>query len=253
MAGHSKWANIKHKKARQDKKRAKKFAKLSKKITSAARRGGGDPEFNAELRVFVDKAKDANMPKDNIERAIKKGTGELDGVSYIDFNYEGYGPGGVAIYVTGATDNRNRSVSEIRHLFDSHGGKLGEDGCVNWMFKDRGILSIDADAVDDADELMLLAVEEGALDFEQEDGVVTVTTEVSDFIPLREAVVDTGIDDFMTDEITKVADSHVSPDVPTTQTNVDLIEALEDHDDVENVYHNLELSDEAAAALQQEG
>jgi transcriptional/translational regulatory protein YebC/TACO1 len=121
------------------------------------------------------------------------------------------------------------------------------------MFKDRGILSIDADEVDDADELMLLAVEEGALDFEQADGVVTVTTEVSDFIPLREAVVDTGIDDFITDEITKVADSHVSPDLPTTQTNVDLIEALEDHDDVENVYHNLELSDEAADALQQEG
>jgi YebC/PmpR family DNA-binding regulatory protein len=253
MAGHSKWANIKHKKARQDKKRAKRFAKLSKKITSAARRGGGDPEFNAELRVFVDKAKDANMPKDNIERAIKKGTGELDGVSYIDFNYEGYGPGGVAIYVTGSTDNRNRSVSEIRHMFESHGGKLGEDGCVNWMFNDRGIISIDEDEIADADELMMLAVEEGALDFEQDDGVVTMTTEVPEFIALREATVDSGVDAFITDEITKIADSHVSPDVSTTRTNIDLIESLEDHDDVENVYHNLELSDEAADAMEQEG
>ncbi len=249
MAGHSKWANIKHKKAREDAKRGKIFSKLVKKITSAARRGGGDPDTNNELRLFIDKAKDANMPKENIERAIKKGTGELEGVSYDEFNYEGYGPGGVAIFLTGATDNRNRTVAEIRHMFGEHNGNLGEDGCVNWMFKDRGLLSVSSEEVDDPDELMEIALENGAVDFEQEDGVITIQTEVVDFMQMRNALVAAGYDNFMTDEITKLAENHIAPDLKTAQTNLNLIEALEDHDDIENVYHNLELSDEVAEAM----
>ncbi len=249
MAGHSKWANIKHKKAREDAKRGKIFSKLVKKITSAARRGGGDPEINNELRLFIDKAKDANMPKDNIERAIKKGTGDLEGVSYDAFTYEGYGPGGVAIFLTGATDNRNRTVAEVRHIFSERNGNLGEDGCVNWMFKDRGLISISEDQVDDVDEIMELALENGAVDFEVEDGVVTIQTEVPDYMTLRGALEEAGYDEFMSDDITKLAENQVAPDPSTTETNLNLIEDLEEHDDIENVYHNLELSDEAAAQL----
>ena len=249
MAGHSKWANIKHKKKRQDKKRGKIFSKIVKKITSAARRGGGDPETNPELRVYIDKAKDANMPKENVERAIKKGTGELEGVSYIDFKYEGYGPGGVAIFLTGSTDNRNRTVAEIRHMFSEHNGKLGEDGCVDWMFRDRGLISFTDESVEDPDEVMMLALEHDALDIEHEDGIFTIYTEVADFIEMREALVDAGYDDFITDEITKLSDNSVTPDLSTTRTNMSLLEELEDYDDIENVYHNLELTDEVAAEL----
>lgn len=249
MAGHSKWANIKHKKAREDAKRGKIFSKIVKKITSAARRGGGDPEINSELRLYIDKAKDANMPKENIERAIKKGTGDLEGVSYDEFNYEGYGPGGVAIFLTGATDNRNRTVAEIRHMFSEYNGNLGEDGCVNWMFKDRGLLSISQEEVDDLEDLMEVALENGAVEFEDDDGVVTIQTEVQDFMKMRNALEAAGYDEFMTDEITKLAENHVAPDLSTAQTNLNLIEKLEDHDDIENVYHNLELSDEVADAI----
>jgi YebC/PmpR family DNA-binding regulatory protein len=249
MAGHSKWANIKHKKAREDAKRGKIFSKLVKKITSAARRGGGDPDINNELRLFIDKAKDANMPKENIERAIKKGTGELEGVSYDEFTYEGYGPGGVAIFLTGATDNRNRTVAEVRHMFSERNGNLGESGCVNWMFTDRGILSISDEHVDDLEDLMEVALENGAVDFEDDDGVVTIQTEVADYMAMRDALEAAGYDEFMSDEITKLADNHIAPDLSTTQTNLALIEDLEDHDDIENVYHNLELSDEVADQL----
>jgi YebC/PmpR family DNA-binding regulatory protein len=249
MAGHSKWANIKHKKGREDAKRGKIFSKLVKKITAAARRGGGDVDVNSELRLYVDKAKAANMPKDNIERAIKKGTGELEGVSYDEFTYEGYGPGGVAIFLTGATDNRNRTVAEIRHMFGKNNGNLGEDGCVNWMFKDRGIFSISEDTVDDVDTLMMVALENGAVDFEQEDGVVTILCEVQDFMALRGALEEAGYDEFLTDELTKLAETTIAPDLKTTQANLNLVEQLEDHDDIENVYHNLELSDEVAEEL----
>ena len=252
MAGHSKWANIKHKKARQDKKRGKIFSKLSKKITSAARRGGGDMEYNSELRVYVDKAKNANMPKDNIERAIKKGTGELEGVSFTDFRYEGYGPGGVAFLLEGSTDNKNRTVADIRHFFDKNGGNLGEDGCVAWMFHSRGVISFADDGVDDTDELMMLVLEYGAEDFEQEDGVITVTTDPSTYAEVREALKGEGFTDFITDEITKVAENSLTPELGTVKKNMDLIDLLEDHDDIEEIYHNLDLTDEVAQALDAE-
>lgn len=249
MAGHSKWANIKHRKGREDAKRGKIFSKLVKKITAAARRGGGDADANTELRLYVDKAKVANMPKDTIERAIKKGTGELEGVNYEAFTYEGYGPGGVAIFLTGATDNKNRTVADIRHAFNKHNGNLGADGCVNWMFKDRGLFSISQDEVSDIDELMMLALENNAVEFEQEDGVVTILCEVQDFMAMRRALGEAGYDEFITDELTKLADTVVTPDLKTTQTNLSLFDVLEEHDDIENVYHNLELSDEVAAQL----
>ena len=252
MAGHSKWANIKHKKARQDKKRGKIFSKLSKKITSAARRAGGDLEYNSELRVYVDKAKDANMPKENIERAIKKGTGELEGVSYTDFRYEAYGPGGVAYLLEGSTDNKNRTVADIRYVFDKNGGNLGESGCVSWMFHSQGIISLSDDHVDDTDEFMMLALEHGAEDVEYEDGIVTVTTPPGAFAAMRDALQDEGYREFVTDEITKVAENSLSPDLSTVKKNMDLIELLEDNDDIEEIYHNLDLTDEVAQALDAE-
>ncbi len=252
MAGHSKWANIKHKKARQDKKRGKVFSKLSKKISSAARRGGGDLDSNHELRLYVDKAKDANMPNDNIERAILKATGQLEGVTYTDFTYEAYGPGGVAFLLEGSTDNKNRTVAQIRHLFDKNNGNLGESGCVAWMFHSQGIISISADLVDDADELMMLALESGAEDFEQEDGVITITTTPTEFLAMRKALKEAGFDDFMSDEVTKVSETTLSPDLATVRQNMRLLEVLEDDDDIENVYHNLELTDDVAEALANE-
>ncbi len=252
MAGHSKWANIKHKKAREDAKRGKIFSRLSKKISSAARRGGGDIDTNHELRLWVDKAKAANMPKDNIERAILKATGQLEGVTYTDFTYEGYGPGGVAFLLEGSTDNKNRTVANIRHLFDKNEGNLGESGCVAWMFHSRGIISVSGDNVDDLENLMDVALENGAIDFETEDGVVTITTEPTDFVPLRDALTAAGYDDFMTDEVTKIAETTLAPDLNMVRRNMKLLELLEDDDDIESVYHNLDLSDEVAAALAEE-
>jgi len=252
MAGHSKWANIKHRKAKQDKKRGKIFSKLVKKISSAARRGGGDPEMNSELRLYIQKANDANMPNENIERAILKATGQLEGVTYEDFVYEGYGPGGVAFMLEGSTDNRNRTVAEIRHAFSKAGGNLGEHGCVSWMFHEKGLLSLSDEHVDDPDDVMELALENGAEDFEHEDGVITVTTAPDDFAPMREAAVEAGYDEFITDEVTKIAENEVTPDLSTVRSNMRLLETLEDNDDIDDIYHNLDISDDVADALEEE-
>ncbi len=249
MAGHSKWANIKHKKAREDAKRGKIFSKIVKKISSAARRGGGDPEMNPELRLYIQKAKDANMPNENIERAILKATGQLEGVTYTDFSYEGYGPGGVAYFLEGSTDNKNRTVGNIRHAFTKHEGNLGENGCVAWMFQSKGIITLSENEVDDLDELMMEALEAGADDVVSEDGVVTVTMESTSFHAVRDAFVKAGYKDFLSDEITMIADNDVEPSLSEVRQNMRLIDVLEDDDDVENVYHNMELSDDVAAEL----
>jgi len=249
MAGHSKWANIKHRKAAQDSKRGKVFSHLIKKIGSAARRGGGDPESNTELRLYLQKAKAANVPNDNVDRAILKATGQLEGISYTDFTYEGYGPGGIAILLEGSTDNKNRTVAEIRHAFSKAGGNLGENGCVAWMFQAKGILSVSEDELDDVDAFMETALENGAEDFDHEDSVVTVTTDPADFLTLREAVIAAGVKDFLTDEITKVSETDVEPDLKAVLRVMKLIETLEDSDDIENVYHNMEISAEVAEAL----
>lgn len=252
MAGHSKWANIKHKKAAQDARRGKTFSKIVKYISSAARRGGGDPDTNPELRLYIGKARDVNMPADNIERAILKATGQLEGVSFEDYVYEGYGPGGVAIMVAGSTDNRNRTVANIRHAFAKNGGNMGENGCVGWMFHEKGIVSLEDGHVTDLDALMELALEHGAEEFEHDDGVVTITCAPGDFMTLREALTEAGYVEFITDEITRVAETQVTPDLEAVRANLKLLDVLDDDDDVDNVYHNLELSDDIAAALEAE-
>ena len=225
------------------------FAETRKAISSAARRGGGDLDANPELRLAVQKAKDANMPDDNIERAILKATGQLEGVTYEDFSYEGYAPGGVAIMVTGATDNNNRTVAEVGHIFSKHGGILGQDGCVAWMFSSKGIITLEADG-DAADQLMEIALENGAEDFEQEDGVITITAEPSDYPAVREAIVIAGFSEFLTDEVQMVAESEVAPeDVADAKKAWKIIEFFEDYDDVESVAHNLEMTDALAAEL----
>lgn len=250
MAGHSKWANIKHRKGREDAKRGKVFTKIVKQISSAARRGGGDLEANSELRLYVGKAKDANMPNDTIERAILKATGQLEGVSFSDFTYEGYGPGGVAIFLEGSTDNKNRTVGNIRYYFSKNGGNLGQDGCVAWMFEGQGILTLEEEGVEDIDALMELALESGADDIEVEDGVVTVIADPMAFMELRDTLAGKGYS-FISDEITRVAETSVEPDLAAVKANMRLLDILEDDDDIENVYHNLELSDEVAAALEE--
>ncbi len=249
MAGHSKWANIKHRKAAQDKKRGRAFSHIIKKILSAARRGGGDPSMNAELRVMIDKARAINVHKDTIDRAIKKATGQLDGISYEDFSYEGYGAGGVAVMVEGATDNRNRIVASVRHAFSRTDGNLGENGCVGWMFETRGIIAVDAAVAPGADALMEVALENGAIEFEVEDGGYTIECEAADFPALRQALLDHGVSEFLNDEVTRVAQNCVTPSVDEARQVMKLLDLLEEEDDIENVYHNLELSDELEAAL----
>lgn len=252
MAGHSKWANIRHKKAKEDAKKGKVFSKYVKKISSAARRGGGDLDTNPELRMFVDKARSVNMPQDNIERAILKATGQLEGVSFEEVSYEGYGPGGVAIMLEGSTDNRNRTVAEIRLAFGKSGGNMGDSGCVNWMFSLQGVLVIPREEVANVDEFMMLAIDLGAEDVEIDEESLTITCDPSEFSALKEKLESAGYTEFVQDEITKLASSNVSPNVEDARGNIALIDYFEDHEDIENVYTNLELSDEVAQAIDEE-
>ena len=252
MAGHSKWANIKHRKSAQDARKGVVFTGLIKKLAAAARRGGGDPSMNAELRIYIDKAKEANVPKDNVERAILRATGQLPGQSFENLTYEGYGAGGVAYLLEVSTDNRNRTVADVRHAFNKHGGNLGQDGCVAWMFKTHGVLSLDAACVPDADALMELALEHGAEELEDEGSVYTITTAPEAFAAMRGALVAAGYTDFLADEIPKEAETSTSPDLAAVQANLRMIEVLEDNDDVEAVYHNMDISDEVAEALEEE-
>ena len=245
MAGHSKWANIKHKKAREDAKRGKIFTKVTREIIVAARLGGGDPDKNPRLRRAIQKAKSVNMPKENIERAIKRGTGELEGVSYEEVVYEGYGPGGVAILVEAITDNRNRTVSEIRTIFSKHGGNLGEAGCVAWMFERKGLIT-----VKDVDEdlLMEVAIEAGAEDVSQEEGLFSVITAVEDLDRVREAIEEKGIK-VESARLTYIPQSTVRVEGEKAEKLIKLLDALEDHDDVQNVYANFDVPEEVLASI----
>jgi YebC/PmpR family DNA-binding regulatory protein len=240
MSGHSKWHSIKHKKGATDAKRGKLFTKIIREMTIAARLGGGDPDSNPRLRTAVDKAKGANMPADNITRAIKKGTGELEGTTYEDLVLEGYGPGGVALLIEGSTDNRNRTVSEIRHLFSKHNGNLGNPGSVAYMFHPRGVISIAADKTTE-DKLMEIVLEAGAEDIQTEAEGFTVYTAPPDFEAAREAVTKAGIEPDEA-EVKKIADNSVSLEGPKAQQMMKLLEALEDHEDVQNVWENSEIS-----------
>lgn len=252
MAGHSKWSNIKRKKGALDAKRGAAFSGVIKKLSSAARRGGGDPTMNAELRMYIQKAKDVNMPADTIKRAIQKATGQLDGSNFAAFTYEGYGPGGVAILIEGATDNRNRTAANVRHALSKNGGNLGQDGCVAWMFNAQGLIAIAEENVKDLEALMELALENGAEDFEHEDGIITIITPPEEYMNIRQILVDNGFDDFLDDELTKTSETKIAPDIDAVRANMRLLELLEDDDDVENVYHNLDISDEVAAILENE-
>lgn len=248
MAGHSKWSNIKHRKGAQDAKRGKLFTKLGKELTIAAKEAGGDPNFNPRLRLAIDKAKAANMPKDNLERAIKKGTGELEGVDYMEIRYEGYGPEGTAFIVEVVTDNKNRSASEVRTAFSRKNGNLGTDGAVSWMFQRKGEIVVAAEEVD-ADELMMAALEAGAEDVKDEDGEFTVLTDPADCNTVSEELKKAGYN--VTEaEVAMIPDNKVQiTDLDTAKKVMALYEALDDLDDVNDVYSNFDISEELLEQL----
>lgn len=246
MAGHSKWANIKHRKGAQDAKRGKIFTKIIKELTVASRIGGGDPDINPRLRTAVDKAKQANMPKDNVDRAIKKGTGDLDGVSYEEGLFEGYGPGGVALIVEFLTDNRTRTVADVRHCFSKYGGNLGVSGSVAFLFDRKGLISFSAD--NDFDQIFEIALEAGAEDVKDEEDVYEVITDPADFIPVREAMAAAGLK-WETAETTMIPQNQVMLEGKPAETMLKLMDALEDNDDVQNVYANFDISEEELAKI----
>jgi YebC/PmpR family DNA-binding regulatory protein len=249
MSGHSKWATIKHKKGALDAKRGKIFTKIIREMTIAARLGGGDYNTNPRLRTAVDKAKAVNMPADNIKRAIQKGTGELEGTSYEELTLEGYGPGGVAILVEGTTDNRNRTVSEIRHIFTKYSGNLGTAGSVSYMFKPRGVITIAKEKTTE-EKLMELALEAGADDIASSDDVFDVMTSPSAYEAVLKAIKDAGIEPDNA-ELGKYAENQISLEGQKAQAMLKMMDALEDNDDVQNVWANFDISDkeiEAAAA-----
>lgn len=247
MSGHSKWSSIKHKKAARDAKRGKIFTKLIKEITIAARLGGGDPGANPRLRTAIAAAKAQSMPNDNIDRAIKKGTGELGGGTLEEITYEGYGPGGVAIIADVFTDNRNRVVAELRHMFSRHGGNLGESGCVAWMFKKRGVIAIDKGAADE-DKLLELALEAGADDVVSEEDGFQVLTAPENFTAVRDAIEKAGIP-IASAEIAKLPENTVKVSGNAAEQVLKLMEELEDHDDVQGVAANFEMDNDEMARL----
>ncbi len=248
MSGHSKWASIKHKKGATDAKRGKLFTKIIREMTIAARLGGGDPDSNPRLRTAVDKAKGANMPADNITRAIKKGTGELEGATYEEMTIEGYGPGGVALLIEGSTDNRNRTISEIRHLFSKHNGNIGNPGSVAYMFNPRGVISIAADKTTE-DALMEIVLDAGADDIARHDDVFEITCEATAYDAVKKALEDRSITT-QTAEITKIPGTMVTVDAKTPAKVLRMIDAFEDNEDVQQVHSNVEMSDEVLAELQ---
>lgn len=247
MAGHSKWANIRFRKGAQDARRGKLFTKLIKEITVAAREGGGDPASNPRLRLAIDKAKSNSMPKDNIERAVARGSGELEGVNYESIRYEGYGPAGVAVMVDCLSDNRNRIVAEVRHAFSKFGGNLGADGSVSYLFNHVGLLVYPAGT--DEDAVMAAAIEAGAEDvITGEDGSIEVVTDPADFETVKAAMGEAGLD-AQTSEVTMRAATsiHVAGDEAVTLAK--LLEMLEDLDDVQQVYSNADIADEVLAEI----
>lgn len=247
MSGHSKWATTKHKKAVIDAKRGKKFTKGIKEITVAARNGGGDPDGNPRLRAAILKAKESNMPADNIKKAIQKGTGELPGVSYEEAIFEGYGPGGVAILISIMTDNKNRTVPEIRHMLGKNGGNMGEAGCVSWMFHKKGYIVVDGKGIDE-DNLLNLALEAGAEDMRRDGDNFEIITSTGDFENVKAAVEKAGIAVSLA-EVTMMPQNYIDVDDKSAEQVLRLMELLEDHDDVQNVYSNFNITDEVLARL----
>ena len=247
MSGHSKWSSIKHKKAATDAKRGKIFTKLIKEITVSARMGGGDMEANPRLRAAILAAKSENMPKDNIERAIKKGTGELEGVSYEESIYEGYGPGGAAVLIESLTDNKNRTVADIRHIFSKRGGNMGENGCVAWMFDKKGYIAIENKAVDE-EGLMEAALDAGAEDIREDDSNFEIITAPEDFEAVKAAIDNASIP-YLVAEVTMLPQTTTFLKANEAEQMVKLMEALEDCDDVQKVYTNADIPDEIVNSI----
>lgn len=247
MAGHSKWANIQHRKGAQDAKRGKLFTRLIREITVAARMGGSDPATNPRLRAAVDKALGSNMTRDVIERAAKRGAGELEGAAYEEVRYEGYGPNGIAIMIDCMTDNRNRTVAEVRHVFSKRGGNMGTDGSVAYLFNKKGIISFDSDVSED--EVMEVALEAGAEDIiTNDDGSIDVFTSPEDYAAVKDALDEAGLV-AQSAEVTMHPDTSVSLELEDAQKAIAMIEAFEELDDVQQVYSNADFSDEVLAQL----
>ncbi len=242
MSGHSKWATIKHKKGAADAKRGQKFTKLIKEISVAAKMGGADPESNARLRTAIIKARAENMPKDNIDRAIKKGSGEMDSATFYELTYEGYAPGGVALIIDTLTDNKNRTASDVRAALTKGGGTLGATGCVSYMFQTKGIITYDSETYSE-EEIFEVALENGADDVVSEDGIIEVTTAPSDFASVLEAMQAAGFEQ-MSAEVEKVADQTVLLETEKARKVLKIIDRLEELDDVQQVSSNLELPDD---------
>ncbi len=250
MAGHSKWANIKHRKGREDAKRGKAFAKVAKQIAVAARLGGGDPDMNARLRLAMDKARAVNMPKDNVERAIRKGTGEGGAEQYESITYEGYGPGGAAVMVEALTDNRVRTVAEVRHAFAKNRGNLGETGSVGWLFEAKGAIAVPKDAASE-DRITEIALEVGALDVTDGGDQWEVTTEPGDYHAVQTGIEAAGLP-VASAELTMIPKTSVKLEGKDAEQMIRLMETLEDNDDVQNVYANFDI-DEAELERLSEG
>jgi YebC/PmpR family DNA-binding regulatory protein len=242
MAGHSKWANIKYRKEAADARKGKLFSKLAKEITVAAREGGGDPEANPRLRHAIEKAREANMPRDNIEKAIKRGTGEIPGVNYEQVVYEGYGPGGVAVLIEALTDNRNRTTSEIRNIFTKKGGNMAGAGSVSWIFHRKGLITVEKSACDE-DTLLSIAIEAGAEDMKTEKDVYEITTAPENFEKVRDALKEKNIP-IQNAEITMLPSNYIKLEGQTAKQILSLMDALQSHDDVQQVYANFDIPDE---------
>jgi len=247
MSGHSKWHNIRLKKGKMDAERGKIFTKLSREIIMAARAGGGNPDSNMRLRMAVQKARENSMPQDKINSAIQRGTGELEGANYEELTYEGYGPAGVAVLVECATDNRNRTVAEIRNIFSKCGGNLGESGCVAWLFTPRGLISIPRDGKTE-DQVMEAAIESGADDVKTEEETFDVYTAPEDFAAVRDALEASGFK-MATADVTMLPSTTVRVEGKDAQQMLRLMEQLEDHDDVQNVYANFDIEESVLASL----
>ncbi|MDL2264751.1 YebC/PmpR family DNA-binding transcriptional regulator [Synergistaceae bacterium OttesenSCG-928-I11] len=248
MSGHSKWANIKHRKAAQDAKKGVAYQRLTKNIIAAAKAGGGDPNANFQLKVAIDRAKAGNVPNDNIDRAVKRGAGTLEGVSYEDITYEGYGPGGVAVLVEVSTDNRNRTAPEMRTLFTRTGGAIGEPGSVAWNFERKGIITVTGSGIDE-DELMTVALEAGAEDISQEEDGFEITTDPGTLSDVATAIKDAG---YVVSDMERTMEPKTTVAVKTKEEAAKLmtmIDRFEEHDDVQNVYSNFEIPDEILAQL----
>jgi YebC/PmpR family DNA-binding regulatory protein len=249
MAGHSKWANIKYRKERQDKKRSNLFSKLAREIIVCARQDP-NPDTNPSLAAAIERARAANMPKENIERAIKRGAGELEGAKYEEIVYEGYGPGGVAILVRSLTDNRNRTAAAVRHIFESHGGSLGTEGCVAWQFERRGLVQVEAVPEGmDKEELVFLAIEGGAEDFTEEDGIISFYTPPNQLAQVRDALQGAGVE-VSRAQLAWVPKSTVKVEGKEAERLLRLLDALDDHEDVQEVVANFEVPDEVFARVE---